>query len=330
MGFGPWRFKSSRPHLRPRRYDSVVRRARVAVAAVSILLATAGEASGAGTARLQVFPEQPRAGEAAVVQLRTFVLLEGTPPAVYPEDYPWSVAAYGRRDRPLRIRLTREPSDPFLWSGRVRFPGPGRWVVCVLNFQFFSNPDRGCSTANPRQLPVRVQASAASVHVWHRLQRPLRIPSIAPGASCPTAASDPRGDLTRIGFSGAAWGGGPAYPASLGSGPRPLLGYLDPIPKSSGFFGSGWFGNKVLWVVDRAYRGPVFVRGRRLDGPEELRFDSGAPLQRELRINAVPTIAAAAARDHPSSTRVRAPGCYAYQVDGLDFSYLIAFEAQPF
>ena len=330
MGFGPWRFKSSRPHLLPRRYDSVVPGARVAVAALSILFATAGEASGAGTARLQVFPEQPRAGEVAVVQLRTFVLLEGTPPVVYPEDYPWSVAAYGPRDRPLRIRLTRDPSDPFLWSGRVRFPGPGRWVVCVLNFQFFSNPDRGCSTTNRRQLPVRVQARAAPVDVWHRLQRPLHIPSIAPGASCPTSPRDPRGDLARIiGYAGAAWGQGPAYPAGLGADARPLLGYLDPIPKSSEFFGSGWFGNKVLWVVDRAYRGPVLIRGRRLDGPEELRFDRGPSPTRELRIGAAPSIAPAAARDRPSYTRLRAPGCYAYQIDGLGLSYLIVFEAKP-
>jgi hypothetical protein len=299
-----------------------VRRARVAVATVSIVLATAGEASGAGTARLQVFPEQPRAGEPAVVQLRTFSLVEGTPPVVYPESFPWSVAAYDRRGQPLRIRLTREPSDPFLWSARVRFPAPGRWVVCVLNFQFLSNPDRGCSTTNPRQLPVRVQARTAPVDVWHRLQRPLRIPSIAPGTSCPTTARDPRGDLTRIGFSGAAWGGGPAYPAGLGSDSGPVLGYLDPIPMSSEFFGSGWSGNKVLWVVDSSYYGPVLVRGRQLDGPNEIRFNRGFPPPRELRLAAWP-------KHHPSSTRVHAAGCYAYQIDGLGFSYLIVFEAQP-
>jgi hypothetical protein len=30
----------------------------------------------------------------------------------------------------------------------------------------------------------------------------------------------------------------------------------------------------------------------------------------------------------PSFTRVRAPGCYEYQVDGLRFGYLIVFEAR--
>ena len=298
-----------------------MRRARVAIAALSILLATAGEASGAGTARIQVYPEQPRAGEPAVVQVRTFTLLDGTPPAVYPPDYPWSVAAYDRLDEPLRIRLSRDPADPFLWNARVRFPRPGRWVVCLLNFQFVSDPDRGCRATNPRRLPVRVRARAASVDLWHRLQRPLRIPSIAPGTPCPTAARDPRGDLTRIGFRGVAWGRGPAYPVGLGSESHPLLGYLDPIPEASTWFGSTWFGNKILWVVDASYDGPVLVRGRQLDGPNEIRFNEG--LLPELRLAAWPA-------HHPSATRVRASGCYAYQVDGLGFSHLMAFEAKPF
>ncbi|MBA2462339.1 MAG: hypothetical protein H0V45_11335 [Actinobacteria bacterium] len=32
--------------------------------------------------------------------------------------------------------------------------------------------------------------------------------------------------------------------------------------------------------------------------------------------------------DNPSLTRLRAPGCYAYQVDGRTFSYVIVFEAR--
>jgi hypothetical protein len=30
----------------------------------------------------------------------------------------------------------------------------------------------------------------------------------------------------------------------------------------------------------------------------------------------------------PSLTRLRAPGCYAYRVDGRPFSYLVVFEAR--
>jgi hypothetical protein len=59
-----------------------------------------------------------------------------------------------------------------------------------------------------------------------------------------------------------------------------------------------------------------------------LRFDRGRPPAAEIRI---PPYTApyyrGRARDRPSYTRVQAPGCYAYQVDGLDFSYTIVFEA---
>jgi hypothetical protein len=86
-----------------------------------------------------------------------------------------------------------------------------------------------------------------------------------------------------------------------------------------------WFGKKVLWAVDTAYRGPVLVRGRQLDGPNPLRFNRGVVPPRELQIPASPP-----PRGQPSFTRVRAPGCYGYQVDGVGFSYVIVFEAKPY
>jgi hypothetical protein len=73
------------------------------------------------------------------------------------------------------------------------------------------------------------------------------------------------------------------------------------------------------------YGGPVLIRGRQLDGPNELRFDAGAFPPREIRIPA-----SRVQRNRPSFTRVRAPGCYSYQVDGLAFSSTIVFEARPF
>ena len=78
-------------------------------------------------------------------------------------------------------------------------------------------------------------------------------------------------------------------------------------------------------MIDRVYRGPVLVRGRQLDGPNELRFNRGLLPPREMRILPAPQL-----RTEPSFTRVRAPGCYGYQVDGIGFSYLIVFEAKPF
>jgi hypothetical protein len=100
--------------------------------------------------------------------------------------------------------------------------------------------------------------------------------------------------------------------------------YEDPISPSSGFYGSRWFGNKVLWIFDPVYAGPILIRGLQVDGGNELRFDDGR----------VPPLAIKTSsgfnRDLPSYTRVRAAGCYAYQIDGTTFSSTIVFEAKPY
>jgi hypothetical protein len=79
-----------------------------------------------------------------------------------------------------------------------------------------------------------------------------------------------------------------------------------------------------VWVVDPVYRGPLLIRGRQLDGPNRLRFDKGVVPPREIRIGA-----SAPPRQRPSYTRVKARGCYAYQVDGVAFTRVIVFEARP-
>jgi hypothetical protein len=155
------------------------------------------------------------------------------------------------------------------------------------------------------------------------LERPFHSPTIARGAACPTSTRDPKGDLSRIGYVGPAWGPGPGYPVISFDQNRPVLYYDDPIPSQSLIYGSKWFGQKVLWVVDRhAYRGPLLVRGRQVDGMTGVRF--------ELARLPVPEIAISpSSRDRPSTTRILAPGCYAYQVDGTTFSSVIVFEAKP-
>jgi hypothetical protein len=157
---------------------------------------------------------------------------------------------------------------------------------------------------------------------WKQLYRPLHIPSIEPGSQCPVSRADPNTNLPRHGFSGPAWGRGPAYPV-LGSD-RPVLEFIYKDPPSSW---STWGGAKVLWVVSSRYRGRVLIRGRRLDGPDRLRFDGGRLPPLELRIRTPPP-GWKRWRDRPSFTRIRTPGCYAYQIDGKPFSHLIVFEAQ--
>jgi hypothetical protein len=296
--------------------------AATAVAALVDLAVARVAAPAALTVRVDVFPDRPRAGDVATVQLRPFSPLVdgGRPPALLARNWPWRVAAISPGGRSRRIRMVRKPSDPYLWSGTIRFPSAGSWQVCVLNF---SGTGHACVPRSPGWRRVRVRDRGASVDVWQRLQRPLHVPTIAAGSPCPT--TPPNGDLTRIGFTGIAWGRGPAYPGGLDSGQgKPILTYLDPVPPESLFSGSKWFGNKVLWMIDSIYRGPVLIRGRQLDGPNEVRFDRGLVPPRELRIPVF-----APPRGRPSHTRVRASGCYGYQVDGVGFSYVIVFEAKP-
>ena len=81
-------------------------------------------------------------------------------------------------------------------------------------------------------------------------------------------------------------------------------------------------------MLDTRYASRALVRGRQLDGPNEVRFVHGYPgFTAEKILNPVPELRIEGS-DTPSLTRVRAPGCYAYQVDGRTFSYLVVFEAR--
>jgi hypothetical protein len=116
-------------------------------------------------------------------------------------------------------------------------------------------------------------------------------------------------------------GGGPAYAAIGGDG---VLAYV-----SAANFGSAeWGGGKVLWYVRSQQRGPILVRGQQLDGPNAIRFERGDVPAAELAFQAGGSDPGGWS-SLPSFTRVRAPGCYAYQVDGTDFTETIVFQARP-
>lgn len=299
-----------------------MRRLVALAAGVAVFFVAGHEATAAGTARLDVFPDRPREGERVTLQLRTFwTFSDSTPPAIFEADYRMVVAAVAPNGRRVEIRLVRDRDNPYVWRGTLRFRARGTWTLCGENWQM--SPNRPCAPTNPTKRSVQVQAKNASIDVWHRLQRPMEVPSLADGASCPTSPAN--GNLSRLGgFTSTAWGPGPAYPILAPDRPVPVLHYLDPIPPQSVFFGSAWFGEKVIWVVDRgSYRGPILIRGRQLDGPNRVRFGGGRSVpSSELRLR--PT-----GISYGGYTRVRARGCYAYQVDGLGFSYTIVFEAGP-
>jgi hypothetical protein len=153
-------------------------------------------------------------------------------------------------------------------------------------------------------------------HVPSRLRRPLRLPQLAAGTSCPAV----RAHRVNPSF-GIALGAGPAYPIPF----RDSTLHYD-----HGQSAGGWIYVKVLWVIPPSYGGPVLIRGRQLDGTNWLGFDRGPRPLRELQIPPRASGLARAWRAFPSYTRVRAgAGCYAYQIDGTTFSRVLGFRLKP-
>jgi hypothetical protein len=165
---------------------------------------------------------------------------------------------------------------------------------------------------------------------WARLHRPLHLPTVAPGAPCPVSGVG-RINFARYGVPKGI-GPGPAYPIGFGQ-PGSQLQFTYPPDPAGPFAGSLWSGAKVLWFIAPRYRGPVLIRGGRLDQPGRLRFDRGKVPPREMRISKnarggyPPGYKNVGQRYRPSYTRLRAPGCYAYQIDGTTFSRVIVFQA---
>lgn len=119
-------------------------------------------------------------------------------------------------------------------------------------------------------------------------------------------------------------------PASGGRSPvAPPAGTTD--IHVSQFIGSPWRAARVSWVASDNYRGPVLIRGRRIDGPGAVGFGEGRVPDDELQLLDSGQEAPkppGGGRAWMSFTRVRSPGCYAYQVDGTSFSRVIVFRAR--
>jgi hypothetical protein len=151
------------------------------------------------------------------------------------------------------------------------------------------------------------------------LRRPLHLPSVAPGAACPrTAGGLPSPDVA------IALGSGPAYPVlgfegdHVPSSPKAVVPLYADERKGSVYW------HKTLWAVDPAYDGPVLIRGAGLDPPQPMRFGYD---ERQLRELEFPAEKSKSWRYGPSFTIVPGPGCYAFQVDGTNFSKVIVFQA---
>jgi hypothetical protein len=147
------------------------------------------------------------------------------------------------------------------------------------------------------------------------------LPKIRPAEPCPTTSGH---QVETQGFGGVALGPGPVEPLIAAAGDK-LHGvaHIDPDTRSD-----GWYYFKTLWFVRPSYTGPVLVRGAQIDGPGRVAFGEG-PVIGHLIIPPGPTINdyPDVHRTAPGGTYVQSPGCYAWQVDGTDFSYVIVFKA---
>ncbi|MGW3353667.1 hypothetical protein ACWDA3_61265 [Nonomuraea rubra] len=170
--------------------------------------------------------------------------------------------------------------------------------------------------------PARVAGAMAAASVLAgcasgQADAPSPAPSVAPGGECPVTRTVTR--PTALG--GDTLGEGPARPVM-----GPVLEYTAAEPGTL-FAGSDWGGAKVLWFAAPGLHDPVVIKGRRLDGDSPVAFDGtqGEPLRNEIVIPPDPQ--ATDWRDRPGYVRLKAPGCYAFQIDTPGSSTTLVFKA---
>jgi hypothetical protein len=174
--------------------------------------------------------------------------------------------------------------------------------------------------------------------VWAELRaRPLQLPIVHDKRSCPFSAA--RALPSVPGHPGL--GNGPLYSVFRGI-PR-IVDVFDPSRETSE--GSpaetDWREATMLWVSTPEYRGPVLVRGKQLDGPNRLGFGPGVLPRWELGLTAGDwqreteelRVWGRTARPPEGwrmlavSLRIRAEGCYGFQVDTETSTQTIVFGA---
>ncbi len=157
------------------------------------------------------------------------------------------------------------------------------------------------------------------------LRRPLHLPALVHG-HCPLRRArvvEPH--------VGAAEGPGPVYPVIADpAGPSGVLTFAYPPPEGSLTAGTGFGGQKVLWIAAPRYRGPVLIRGGQLGGHNPVKFDAGTGVlfpEDQVPPQSQTGGSSGGWRNWSSDTDLRAPGCYAWQIDGTTFSYIVVFRA---
>lgn len=148
------------------------------------------------------------------------------------------------------------------------------------------------------------------------LFRPLRIPVIRTGESCPAS----RGKLAKMPrFPRVALGRGPVRPMFLDGGDL-SIGIVDARTSTNA---PGWLAIKTNWFSMPSYQGPIVIRAARLGANGTIAFNVD-PTDYVLVVPPGKTLNSTGLwRNMPGGTYVKTPGCYGWQVDGLTFSDVI-------
>lgn len=148
-------------------------------------------------------------------------------------------------------------------------------------------------------------------------QRPLRLPELSANGECPRSPW----------AFGLAIGEGPVY---LPIGPDGVVNLGGPLAAEQE---EGTYRFKSSWFVSPDYNGPLLIRGRQLDGSGTLRLagegSSGATDELFLpsAIEGQTTRDEAGWTSWPTAITLPGPGCYAFQIDGVNFQQVIIFQA---
>jgi hypothetical protein len=163
-----------------------------------------------------------------------------------------------------------------------------------------------------------VTTPATEEIVGSLLARPLRLPRIRAGAPCPVSDVTARSPVAQA-ADARGLGTGPLFPIAFYIGNNATLQIGDQARGPNGLYEL-----KVVWASTSGHPGPVVVRVGRVDGagrgaialfyePDSSRGDAAVfPLTE-------------APSDFPSATSVSGPGCFAYQIDGVDLEEVIVF-----
>jgi hypothetical protein len=153
------------------------------------------------------------------------------------------------------------------------------------------------------------------------LNRPLHFPALRPGQHCPASPGKP---VNTADFGGVALGNGLVRVVVGGTGGDLRRGVADLVNPTNS---PPWLALKTLWFSVPRYQGPFVIRAHRLGRPGPVALGEG-PTVAPLVVPRGPTMNGTGGwREAPGGLWVKAPGCYAWQVDGLTFSEIIVVRA---